>query len=270
MKTKQHLIQKISHLSLVFALWDKVNVIDWLKRLVPDVSDQETGERPFNDYWELKMRGLHAFQYDLMMQRLRTKDSPVVVDIGDSAGTHILYLKKMFGGLSSLSVNIDNKAVEKIGGKGLKAILSRAEDLYLYLANTPVDLFVSFEMVEHLHNPALFFRNLTKCKGDTLIITVPYLEKSRVGLHSIRKNACKPITAEEEHIFELSPEDWTLLIRHSGWRVAHSEIYYQYPRWPLVGRVLQWFWRRADFEGFWGAVLTKNTTCSDCYKDWEE
>ena len=103
-----------------------------------------------------------------------------------------------------------------------------------------------------------------------MVITVPYLKASRVGLYHIRHPGQTPIFAEDEHIFELSPGDWTLLLRHSGWRVAHSDIYYQYPRRiPFLSPLLAYFWRQVDFEGFWGAILEKDTALSDLYQDWE-
>jgi hypothetical protein len=108
-----------------------------------------------------------------------------------------------------------------------------------------------------------------------MVVTVPYLKKSRVGLHHLRHGHHKKVFAEDVHIFELSPEDWTLLILHSGWKVVYSEIYYQYPRMiplviPLLSPMFSWYWRNIDFEGFWGAILKKDTTISDYYQDWDE
>lgn len=104
-----------------------------------------------------------------------------------------------------------------------------------------------------------------------MVITVPYMKKSRVGLFHTRNSATSPVFAKDEHIFELSPQDWTLLCLHSGWRITYSETYYQYPRkLPLVSPLLASFWRYTDFEGFWGAILGKDTACSDRYQDWEE
>lgn len=103
------------------------------------------------------------------------------------------------------------------------------------------------------------------------MITVPYLKKSRVGLHHLRSGEARAIYAEDEHIFELSPEDWTLLILHSGWKVVWSEKYYQYPRsMPIISFLFAYYWRKTDFEGFWGAILEKDTAYSDMYQDWAE
>ncbi|MCG2775791.1 MAG: class I SAM-dependent methyltransferase [Desulfobacterales bacterium] len=252
------------------------DLVEKLRTIVPDISNQESSEIDlFNDYWELKRRALQAFQCSLMLKFLDNVNSAelTVVDIGDSAGTHMLYLKELTKGrfnIDTISVNLDPRAIEKIKARGLKAIHCRAEELDL--GEQYVDLFTSFQMVEHLHNPAIFFRRLAKkTKSNNILITVPYLKESRVGLHHIRYGTQKNVFAEEEHIFELNPQDWTLLFLHSGWKVVYSEIHYQYPRkWPIISPILKYFWKYSDFEGFWGAFLEKDTTFSDCYQDWED
>ncbi|HOY66376.1 MAG TPA: hypothetical protein PLP29_05765 [Candidatus Ozemobacteraceae bacterium] len=208
-----------------------------------------------------------------MLEALRDAPSSgfFVVDIGDSAGTHMRYLRGLLPdhvGLETLSVNLDPRAVEKIRERGLPALLCRAEELSL---DHPIHLFVSFEMLEHLHNPAIFFRRLSRDgKGRRLALTVPYLRQSRVGLHHVRSKDNSRIYAEDEHIFELSPADWTLLIEHSGWKVVQERIYYQYPRGiPVVSSLMASYWRWFDFEGFWGVILEPDPTYADSYLDWE-
>lgn len=250
-------------------------LIDQLRNIVPDISDQySSGQEDYNDYLELKMRAQQAFQCKLMLLALRSakRETITVIDIGDSAGTHMLYLKALAEDkfqINTVSINLDPIAVDKIKAKGLQALQCRAEDVNF--EGNRIDLFTSFEMVEHLHNPAIFFYKLTKktsCKR--MVVTVPYLRKSRVGLHHVRTNSEDPANAENEHIFELSPEDWTLLMFHSGWKVVHREVYLQYPRrYPILSQLFSWYWRETDFEGFWGVILEKDTTYSDCYQDWE-
>jgi len=246
-----------------------------LREIVPDISNQEDSEKDaFNAYLELKRRTLQAFQCHMMLKALEdyAAGNITVVDIGDSAGTHMLYLKELTRGklcIDTISVNLDQRCIEKITARGLRAVLCRAEELNL---GTKIDFFTSFEMVEHLHNPSIFFHRLavrSDCKK--MLITVPYMKRSRLGLYKIRKKTKKPYFAGNEHIFELSPDDWTLLFLHSGWKVKYSKIYYQYPRrWPIASAALAWFWKNTDFEGFWGAILEQDTSLSNFYQDWEE
>ncbi|MFH1846188.1 MAG: methyltransferase domain-containing protein [Candidatus Omnitrophota bacterium] len=255
----------------------RVDLLEKLRMIVPDeeITGQGFSEKTDTSVSRLKRRGLHAFQCLLMLKALESlpKGRLTVVDVGDSAGTHMRYLSKLTEDnfdIDTISVNLDERAIERIKARGMEAVHSRAEDLSL--GDRAIDLFASFQMVEHLHNPSIFFRRLAKkSKGERILLTVPYVKKSRVGLHHLRNGFCHPIRAEEEHIFELNPEDWTLLFLHSGWRVTHSEVYYQYPRkWPVLRWLWSKFWKLTDYEGFWGAILEKDTAYSDCYQDWEK
>ena len=267
----------INRLSIQKALEEqgRNGLVKQLAEIVPDITGQYSRKWEWNEFWEIKVRGLHAFQCSLMVKALETF-SPgriTVVDIGDSSGAHMLYLKGIAKNgyeVNSLSVNLDSVAVEKIKARGLQAMLCRAEDLDP--KDLKVDLFTSFEMVEHLHDPVRFFRRLAKKSNcERILITVPYVRSSRIGLHYIRNQFRSPISAEGVHILELSPEDWTLLLLHAGWRLTYQQIYYQYPRkWPILNRILGWYWRNLDFEGFWGAILEKDTYWSDFYQDWED
>ncbi|MBC8550573.1 MAG: class I SAM-dependent methyltransferase [Candidatus Brocadiales bacterium] len=271
--------EKVSEWSIKRALSGNglFDLVKELRTIVPDISDQESSERDsFNDFWEFKRRALQSFQCNLMLKAIKyfTPGRVAVADIGDSAGTHMLYLRKLAGDeydIDSLSVNLDPRAIKKIESRGLKAVHCRAEDLGL--RDKKFDLVVSFQMVEHLHNPSIFFKRLaTSSVCNRLVVTVPYVKSSRVGLHYIRLNNRKAsVFAEDVHIYELNPEDWSLLMLHSGWRVIYKRIYYQYPRnWPIISKMLGLYWRVVDYEGFWGVILERDTTFSECYQDWED
>jgi len=271
------IVEGINKWSLKLA-WREQGLADMIEKLrliVPDISHQYSQPSALTDYDKIKARSQQAFQCTLMLKALEALPGQelTVADIGDSAGTHMLYLRELVQDreqVKTISVNLDPRAIDKIRKRGLRAILCRAEEVDFY--GEKVDLFTSFEMVEHLHNPAIFFRRLAKkTTCNNMLITVPYVRTSRVGLHEIRREVRENYYAEDAHIFELNPQDWSLLLRHSGWRVAHSEIYYQYPRkWPGLAQLMALYWRATDFEGFWGAILEKDTSLSDYYQDWED
>jgi 2-polyprenyl-3-methyl-5-hydroxy-6-metoxy-1,4-benzoquinol methylase len=153
--------------------------------------------------------------------------------------------------------------VRKVRDKGLEAILARAEDVALQGLNA--DIFVSFEMLEHLPNPIQFLKALsekTTCKA--FVVTVPYVAQSRVGLHHIRQGRSDQCTPENTHIFELCPADWRLLFSHAGWSVKKEMRYLQYPRFHAL-RVTKTLWERLDFEGFWGAILQRDHAWNERY-----
>lgn len=245
------------------------NIADKLAEIVPDITNQYSTFKIDNPYLRTKVRNLHAFQISLVNETIREFEEPVIVDIGDSAGTHLQYIIGLHSKnkkIQCLSVNLDAQAIEKIKQKGLEAVNARAEDLHKY--NIDADIFLCFETLEHLMNPCHFLHELsTKTNAKYMVITIPYLKNSRVGLYHIRGGALRNVYAEHTHIFELSPKDWKLLVRHSGWSISQERIYLQYPKWGLF-----WFtkdlWRRSDFEGFYGMILTKDDTWSSKYMDW--
>jgi 2-polyprenyl-3-methyl-5-hydroxy-6-metoxy-1,4-benzoquinol methylase len=130
------------------------------------------------------------------------------------------------------------------------------------------DIFLCFETLEHLTDPCRFLYQLsTKTKARFLIVTVPYLKESRIGLHNIRSNRTSKICAENTHIFELSPQDWKLLMMHSGWSVLKEKIYFQYPLKGIL-KITKRYWKKYDFEGFYGVILARDYSWSSLYSDW--
>jgi len=264
----------------------RLGMIEKITAIVPNISDQFstwTVEMK-NTYDVTKIRSIHAFQISLALFALEKTSNEVpksvlsVVDIGDSSGTHVRYLKELYSDSNNkraefISVNLDSDAVEKISRKGGRAIEARAENLHETPGyNQHPDLYLSFQTLEHLFDPVSCLRGLaSNSSANYFVVTVPYVNRSRVGLKHLRKphtvGRFKAINAENTHIFELSPDDWKLIFRFAGWKPIHEEIFYMYPAKHLL-----WYFRyalrRYDFEGFYGVILQKSLEESDLYTDW--
>jgi hypothetical protein len=121
-------------------------LVDRLRAAIPNVHDQYSegfDQVEFERYWEIKMRGLHAFQVSCILQAFDhiERKNLVVADIGDSSGNHGEYLKQLAKPnqlTKVISVNSDEIAVEKIRAKGGEAHLVRAEDLDLSSLNADI------------------------------------------------------------------------------------------------------------------------------------
>jgi len=108
------------------------NLIGRLYDSVPNVTEQYTTFKINSSYLTKKIRAEHAFQISLAIKAIEwlDKEHCNIVDIGDSAGTHIQYLQSLFPDkVTAVSVNIDETAIIKIRDKGLRAIHARAEEL---------------------------------------------------------------------------------------------------------------------------------------------
>ena len=239
-----------------------------LAKANPDLRKQYTSFDIDSPYLETKVRNQHAFQVSLALPEIKASRGATVVDIGDSSGAHVACLKALDGasGARYLSVNLDPVAVEKVKARGQEAVLARAEELDKH--GITADIFLSFETMEHLSDPVSFLHALsskTACKR--LVLTVPYVRRSRVGFQHIRHRLEGQFSAEKVHIFELCPEDLRLMFQHAGWKVERDAVYLQYPRWSWL-RLTRPLWRRFDFEGFYGAVLSRDPSWSSRYTDW--
>ncbi len=242
-----------------------------LERIVPDISDQYSSFKINDDFYKLKVRNVHAFQISLVNKILENIRNPVIVDIGDSSGTHLRYIVGLYyknRKIRCLSVNMDPEAVERIRSKGFEAVQARAEDLQNYDINA--DVFLCYETLEHIMDPCTFLHTLSsRTKAQFLIVTVPYLSKSRIGLHHIRQGRKQDVNAENTHIFELCPDDWDLIVKHSGWSIVERSLYLQYPKWNVLW-LTRYLWKKYDFLGFYGLILKRDNFWSLYYKDWRE
>ena len=249
-----------------------------LKKVVPDVSKQYTTFEVNDVFLESMVRGLHGFQMSLVERACTRidKDALTVVDIGDSSGSHLKYLLsgEVCGDkqVDALSVNLDPVAVEKIRQQGLPAIECRAEQVHRHpdFQGKEVDLFLSFETLEHLFDPISFLHELAKSdyrNDPVFVITVPFLPRSRVALHQVRRNEAGDMFAENTHVFELCPDDWRLIFRFAGWEILEDQVYRMYPRRnPLY--FMKFLWKRFSFDGYYGCILKRNTAIADRYKSW--
>ena len=251
-----------------------------LEKFVPNIENQySTFKIPPTDlFLNEKIRCQHAFQSSLMLRGLellrnRVVGRPInVVDIGDSSVTHLTYLRSLAAEsglkIETTSVNLDPMAIKRIRDLGLKAEHCRAEELHFQKSGVVADLFMSFETLEHFFDPSSFLRAMsTKAKCSYFLVTIPFVRSSRVGLHQLRLGTGKKSFAENTHIFEFSPKDWNLLFQFTGWKVVHSDIYTQYPKFgPL--NATRFIWRKFDFEGFYGVVLEQDLSKSNLYQDW--
>ena len=269
-------VLKLTSLKLAVKEQGYESIFPQLEKVTKNYTDQYNSVNIEGDFWNFKVKALHAFQVDFSLKAItfikeelkKKEDEITIVDIGDSSGNHLLYFKEILKdiNLRTVSVNLDKSAINKIKSKGLEAIHCKAEDLIKHNINP--DIFFSFQTIEHLNSPITFFKSIadnTSC--NYYLVTVPYVQKSRMGLEHIRGQFENKIIAENIHIFELNPSDWKLLFKHAGWEPIKEEIFFQYPKkHPL--RLLKNNWAKQDFEGFYAVLLKKNRYWADKYLDW--
>lgn len=252
-------------------------LVERLRGIVPDLRDQFTGsfdDAEYRRYWEIKMRAQQAWQVRCALDALAEigGSGRTLVDIGDSSGTHARYIEALAPAgqvARCIGVNLDPHAVGRIRAKGGEAIECRAEELDHH--GIKADLYLSFETVEHLTDPIRFLHTLAEHgSAEYLLMTVPYRRTSRFGGVHMRNAYYTPdsaMTAEEVHMYEFSPEDWTLLVRFAGFRPIFTRTYRQYALRSL-SRVTAPLWRALDFEGFFALFGKRELSLASRYTAW--
>lgn len=261
-----------------------LDFIQKLEKILPSLKDQmnylNDNIKEYSTYLQYKIRNQQAFQLDFTLnafnqyKKNKGVDSISIIDIGDSSGNHLIQLCALDESIKQVaSVNLDEEAIKKIQAKGIKAYHCRAEDL-LEKHNVRANFFISYQMVEHLTDPTRFFHNIAYSQinninvCDRFIVSVPYQKRSRVGFSHIRANLTNTVqNAESVHIFELSPNDWQLLVKFAGWEIVSDKIYFQYPKWHWL-YFMKYIWKRFDFEGFYIMELKIDHTWSKDYMSW--
>lgn len=188
-------------------------------------------------------------------------------DIGDSDGSVRLLLKNYSHSaqLNTVGINLQKSSVEKMKKKGLDAICADAQSLGDQ--GIHYDIASVFETLEHLPDPIGFLNSIKSVVNKRLIVSVPYIRHSRVGLAYLSDKwpeENKP-TIENTHIFELSPTDWKKIFHHTGWTVDQEMNLMMFPSKGISRFLLQPYWRHVSFEGFWFVSLIKNNKYSSRY-----
>lgn len=208
-----------------------------------------------------------AFVKEEIARMLQEKGGCEYADIGDSDGSVRLLLKKYFSPqqLSTVGINLQTQAVEKMKQKGLHAICEDA--LNLKTKGIQYDIASVFETLEHLPSPINFLTDIRDVVRHKLVISVPFVRRSRVSLSYLthRWDHSRRPTIENVHIFELSPADWFKIFLHTGWQIDREKKLMMFPPNKPSRFILQPYWFYTSFEGFWFVSLSKCDKFSSRY-----
>jgi hypothetical protein len=181
------------------------------------------------------------------------------LDIGDSDGSVRLIMNKIMNEIKidSLGINLQTEAVNRVKATGLKAECIDA--MKMGKLGRKYDIVSLFETMEHLPDPIGFLDSMHDVVGERLVISVPFIRRSRVGMQYLTDKWPKDKlpNIENTHIFELSPEDWIKIFRHTGWKVEDQWKLLQFPRRGILKYIMRYAWIKISFEGFWFVSLSK-------------
>ena len=136
-----------------------------------------------SDYWanqyypltaEVRRNNIMKPRLKYLVEYVKQKKIPCdnILEIGSGYGLFLEELEKSFPDCNVYGLEPGDSLFEVSKNKGLNVINSFVEDLSTNW-NNKVDIAISFELLEHLINPYLFFKSLSKKikKGGTLWMT---------------------------------------------------------------------------------------------------
>jgi SAM-dependent methyltransferase len=160
-------------------------------------------------------------------------ESEQLVDVGAGSGLFLEVFEK-----KSLGVDIYAPHVEAMQSHGIEVVSCPTEALDL--EDDSFDYGFAFEVLEHSESPLGGLKELSRVCRKGIFASIPLRHVS----HTIPRDPDQ--TVFSQHIFELSPEDFSQLASHAGLRAVNTqEFLFFHPTWG-VEQILR---RRHGLEG---------------------
>ena len=160
-------------------------------------------------------------------------ESEQIVDIGAGSG---LFLEEF--GKKGLGIDIYPPHIEAMQSSGIEVMSCSTE--VLDLPDNSFDYGFAFEVLEHAESPLGGLKELSRVCRKGIFASIPLRRES----HTIPRDPGQ--TVFSQHIFELSPEDFSQLASHAGLRAVNTqEFLFFNPTWGFE-QILR---RRHGLEG---------------------
>jgi SAM-dependent methyltransferase len=197
---------------------------------------------------DLEDRGLQTVVRSFTIDRilfirecLQGRSPGPVADLGDTNG---IFLRSL--GEDGISVNISEKAVTILHGRGLDAI--RADIEHLPFRDSSLAVLLLFETLEHVPNPIRALHESARVTSGSLILSVPHV--TRTAIHPRLYDPTKPV--HQHHIFEFSPDDLRRITTHTPFTIERTRIATVIEGRTLLGRIVIPLWRFLEQDMFCG------------------
>jgi SAM-dependent methyltransferase len=197
------------------------------------------GDKPYlYSYWARYFRAL--------------KPSGKLLDVGCGLG---FFLKRMQNIYDSYGVDVSEYSVEETRKVALKARVHIASATELPFHDDYFDIITAFDIVEHLENPEVFFREASRLlkKDGMLLISTPNPASLGARIKNKTENAKDPNLpskpsyvwigcVDKTHITILTPEEWSGIVRRNGFDIVRqgTDFLWDVPYTKYVPYSIQW------------------------------
>jgi len=163
-----------------------------------------------------------------------------VLDVGASSDLIFRYIGK-----TGVGLNISDRAVDYMEGKGIEAVVGDAE--HLAYEDNSVDYVLCYQTLEHLENTMAALRELGRVAREKVFISIPHVRQTRVCPFEPTDRG-----RHRWHCVEFSPEDFERVMIRTGLTIERrvDVVPYSRPR-SLKQKLFLRHWKNHPwFMGF--------------------
>ena len=131
---------------------------------------------------------------------------------------------RSIGSKKGISLNILDSCVKQILSVG--GVPVKGDIQMMPFQNKSFDYVLCFETLEHLENPILGLKELSRVSAKKVFVSIPWVEKTRIHEHNYLPNH----PTVENHIFEFNQEDFAKIVTHTDLRITYYKEINIFPK----------------------------------------
>lgn len=158
-----------------------------------------------------------------------------VLDIGCGDGLFLSLCKEK--GIEAQGVDFSDVAIAHCAEQGLRAQQVDIAEGSLPFADGTFATVVALDVLEHVHDPAPLFAEMTRVSAKSVIIGVPNFSSLPARLQTFLGHVPENNRPHKGHIYWFNWPVLRALIEKGGWRIAAVRMNAPWERIPLLGSI---------------------------------
>ena len=231
-----------------------------LKAIIDELNQMKTLETHYGhkEYKDERILLDLSIQLAEIIRTLKGRLSAVDPNYRDAsfldAGDPDRIILRSLGCKKGISLNILDSCVKQV--KDVGGLPVKGDVQMMPFRDKSFDYVLCFETLEHLENPILGLKELSRVSAKKVFISIPWVEKTQIH----RNNYMPGEPAVENHIFEFNQEDFAKIATHADLEITYYKEIKMFPKIlnPIDNFFLKKFYYPSYFPKYQFYELTKS------------
>lgn len=169
--------------------------------------------------YRFKRKLTYAFAFRLLNRLLDRQQPLEILEIGTGSGFFLDFAQENFPNSQFTGLEYDERLLHETQQRAPNARLHQGNAESFALGLNQYDLIVSFQVIEHLYNPAAMLDNVKAHlkPGGIFLVTTPNLSGVGAQLMKHRWHGYR-----DDHVSLKHKDDWDVLIKSHGFKSLYS------------------------------------------------